>query len=211
VTTELPVDLAASAPRAEPVRRSWRALFFAPVGDGQRRRRGSDAARLILAVLAVVCAVLVLRSNSHPEGVITHFLSPPPYGVRWLVALFWIGGSFGTIAFLLLVAGLARRWMVMRDLAAAAAGTLIVSGLLVAALGASGGRPHSIEFYGYTLSFPVLHVALALSVATAGLPYLSRTVQRLIELMSSSPCSPPWSPATASRPTSSAAWRSAGA
>ena len=183
MTTELPVDLAASAPRAEPVRRSWRALFFAPVGDGQRRRRGSDAARLILAVLAVVCAVLVLRSNSHPEGVITHFLSPPPYGVRWLVALFWIGGSFGTIAFLLLVAGLARRWMVMRDLAAAAAGTLIVSGLLVAALGASGGRPHSIEFYGYTLSFPVLHVAVALSVATAGLPYLSRTVQRLIELI----------------------------
>ena len=131
----------------------------------------------------MLCAVLVLRSNSHPEDVITHVLSPPPYGIRWLVTLFWIGGSFGTIAFLLVTASLAKRWMVVRDLAASAVGTLVVSGILVLALGASGGRPRSIEFYGYVLSFPVLHVALALSVATAGLPYLSRTVQRLIELI----------------------------
>ncbi len=160
-----------------------RAIFFAPIGDGQRRRRGSDGVRVILAFLAVLCAVLVLRSNSHPEDVITHVLSPPPYGIRWLVTLFWIGGSFGTIAFLLLTASLAKRWTVVRDLAASAIGTLVVSGLLILALGASGGRPHSIEYYGYVLSFPVLHVALALSVATAGLPYLSRTVQRLIELV----------------------------
>ena len=164
-------------------RTAGRAIFFAPIGDGQRRRRGSDGVRLILASLAVLCAVLVLRSNSHPEDVITHVLSPPPYGIRWLVTLFWIGGSFGTIAFLLVIASLAKRWMVVRDLAASAVGTLVVSGILVLALGASGGRPRSIEFYGYVLSFPVLHVALALGVATAGLPYLSRTVQRLIELI----------------------------
>ena len=165
------------------VRTAGRAIFFAPIGDGQRRRRGSDGVRLILASLAVLCAVLVLRSNSHPEDVITHVLSPPPYGIRWLVTLFWIGGSFGTIAFLLVTASLAKRWMVVRDLAASAVGTLVVSRIFVLALGASGGRPHSVEFYGYVLSFPVLHVALALSVATAGLPYLSRTVQRLIELI----------------------------
>jgi glycosyltransferase 2 family protein len=182
MSTESPA-LAESTSATRRARKSWRAIFFAPIGDGRRRRRGSDGARVILAVLAVLCAVLVLRSNSHPEDVITHVLSPPPFGVRWLVTLFWIGGSFGTIAFLVLMAALAERWEVVRDLAAAAAGTLIVSGLLVLALGASGGRPHSVEFDGYTLSFPVLHVALALSVATAGLPYLSRTVQRLIELI----------------------------
>jgi glycosyltransferase 2 family protein len=164
-------------------RTAGRAIFFAPIGDGRRRRRGSDCVRLILAFLAVLCAVVVLRSNSHPEDVITHVLSPPPYGIRWLVTLIWIGGSFGTIAFLLLIAGLAKRWMVLRDLAASAVGTFVVSGLLVLGLGASGGRPRSTEFYGYVLSFPVLHVALALSVATAALPYLSRTVQRLIELI----------------------------
>jgi glycosyltransferase 2 family protein len=182
VATETPA--VAESPSVEQrARRSWRAIFFAPIGDGRRRRRGSDGVRLIVAVLATLCAVLVLRSNSHPEDVITHVLSPPPYGVRWLVTLFWIGGSFGTIGFLLLLASLAKRWTVVRDLAFAAVGTLVVTGLLIVVLGASGGRPHSIEFEGYTLSFPVLHVALAVGVATAGLPYLSRTVQRLIELI----------------------------
>ena len=182
MSTESPT-IAESESASDRTRRSWRAVLFAPIGDGRRRRRGSDGVRLIVAILAVVCAVLVLRSNSHPEDVITHVLSPAPYGVRWLVTLFWIGGSFGTIAFLVLMACLAKRWSVVRDLAVAAAGTLAVSGLLILALGASGGRPHSIEFDGYTLSFPVLHVALALSIATVGLPYLSRTVQRLIEFI----------------------------
>src|SRR6516164_5470318 len=182
MSTQVPAGIDSSA-ATKSARMSWRAILFAPIGDGRRRRRGSDAVRLILASLAVLCAVLVLRSNSHPEDVITHVLSPPPYGIRWLVTLVWIGGSFGTIAFLLAVASLAKRWMVVRDLAASAIGTLVVAGILVLALGASGGRPRSIEFYGYVLSFPVLHVALAMSVATAGLPYLSRTVQRLIELI----------------------------
>ena len=35
---------------------------------------------------------------------------------------------------------------------------------------------------GYDLSFPVLQIALFMAVATAALPYLSRGVQRLIEI-----------------------------
>ena len=35
---------------------------------------------------------------------------------------------------------------------------------------------------GYDLSFPVLRIALFMAVTTAALPYLARTVQRLIEL-----------------------------
>lgn len=173
-------------PSSEPrptLEASWRPVLFAPLGDGQRRRRGSDGVRLILAVLAVFCAVVVLRSNSHPEDVVTHALSPPPLGVRWLVDVFWIGGSFGTIAFLLLLAVATRRWIVLRDLAVAAVATLAVTGLLVLALGASGGRPPSVHFDGYTLSFPVLHVALTIGVGCAALPYLSRATQRLIELV----------------------------
>jgi len=78
-------------------------------------------------------------------------LSPPPNGVRWLVAVFWIGGSFGTVAVLLLLAALRRRWDVLRDLALAAAGTLAMSGILVLLLGAAGGRPHTVHFDGYNL------------------------------------------------------------
>ena len=161
--------------------RDWRSLIFAPLGDGQRRRRGSDAVRLAVAVLATLCAVLVVQSNSRPEEVVAGVLSPPPNGVRWLVAVFWIGGSFGTVAVLLLLAALRRRWDVLRDLALAAAGTLAMSGILVLLLGAAGGRPHTVHFDGYNLSFPVLHVSVAVGVATVGLPYLARGVQRLIE------------------------------
>jgi undecaprenyl-diphosphatase len=161
--------------------RDWRSLIFAPLGDGQRRRRGSDAVRLAVAVLATLCAVLVVQSNSRPEEVVAGVLSPPPNGVRWMVDVFWIGGSFGTVAVLLLLAALRRRWDVLRDLALAAAGALAVSGILVLLLGAAGGRPHTIHFDGYNLSFPVLHVAVAVGVATVGLPYLARGVQRLIE------------------------------
>ena len=90
MTTQVPSGIESSSATAS-VRMSWRAILFAPIGDDQRRRRGSDAVRLILASLAVLCAVLVLRSNSHPEDVIAHVLSPPPYGIRWLVTLIWIG------------------------------------------------------------------------------------------------------------------------
>jgi glycosyltransferase 2 family protein len=161
--------------------RDWRSVVFAPLGDGQRRRRGSDGVRLAVAVLATVCAILALQSNSRPEQVIAGVLSPPPDGVRWLVDVFWIGGSFGTVAALLLLASVRRRWDALRDLAIAAGGALAVSGILVLALGAAGGRPDTVSFTGYHLSFPVLHVAVAVGVATAGLPYLARGVQRLIE------------------------------
>src|SRR5262245_56552439 len=161
--------------------RDWRSLIFAPLGDGQRRRRGSDGVRLAVAVLATLCAVLIVQSNLRPEVVVAGVLSPPPNGVRWLVDVFWIGGSFGTVAALLLLAALRRRWDVLRDLAIAAAGALVVSGILVLFLGAAGGRPDTVHFAGYSLSFPVLHIAVAVAVATVGLPYLARGVQRLIE------------------------------
>ena len=159
----------------------WRSLIFAPLGDGQRRRRGSDGVRLAVAVLGTLCAVLAVRSNSRPEQIIAGVLSPPPDGVRWLVNVFWIGGSFGTVAVLLLLAALRRRWDVLRDLAIAAGGALAVSGILVLILGAAGGRPDTVRFDGYSLNFPVLHVAVAVAVATVALPYLARGVQRLIE------------------------------
>ena len=93
-----------------PLVRDWRSLLFAPLGDGQRRRRGSDGIRLAVAVLATLCAVLAVQSNSRPEQVIADVLFPSPDGIRWLIDVFWIGGSFGTVAVLLLLAALRRRW-----------------------------------------------------------------------------------------------------
>jgi uncharacterized membrane protein YbhN (UPF0104 family) len=77
---------------------------------------------------------------------------------------------------------LARRWEVARDIGLSAAGTAAVCGILIALLGSRGGRPGGIVIHGYYMSFPVLQIALFMAVATAGLPYLARGVQRLIEI-----------------------------
>jgi len=49
--------------------------------------------------------------------------------------------------------------------------------------GMTGGRPNDASLAGYNLDYPVAIVAVAVAVTMAALPYLSRTVQRLAELV----------------------------
>lgn len=87
---------------------SWRAILFAPVGDGQTRRRGSDAFRVGAAVLAVLLCWLFTRANSNAEHDIASTLASPPQGLRWLITVIWWVASFGVIA-LIAVLALANR------------------------------------------------------------------------------------------------------
>ena len=156
--------------------------MFAPVGDGQRRRRGSDGVRLAAAVLALVCCVLVIHYNSRIDQAIVQVINPPPRSITWLVTVVYQAGSFGVVIVLVALALVARRWEIARDIALSAAVTAAVSGILVLLLGSRGGRPSGIVIDGYDLTFPVLQIALFMAVATAALPYLARGVQRLIEI-----------------------------
>jgi len=165
-----------------PLRRGWRSVLFAPIGDGQRRRRGSDGVRLAAAVLALVCCLLVIRYDSRIDRAIVAVIHPPPWSITWLVTVVYQAGSVGVAVVLVLLAVLARRWEVARDLALSAAGAAAVTGILVAVLGSRGGRPPGVVIGGYHMSFPVLQVAMFAAVATAALPYLARGVQRLIEI-----------------------------
>ena len=157
--------------------------MFAPVGDGQRRRRGTDGARLAGAVLALLCCVLVIRYDSRVDRAIVDVIHPPPRSITWLVTLVYQAGSIGIVIALVALALVARRWEIARDIGLSAAGTAAVSGILVLLLGSHGGRPSGIVINGYDLSFPVLQIALFMAVATAALPYLARGVQRLIEVV----------------------------
>jgi glycosyltransferase 2 family protein len=161
--------------------RGWRSVIFAPVGDGQRRRRGSDGARLALSVLALVACVLVIRYDSRVDRAIVQVIHPPPRSITWLVTVVYQAGSLGVAFVLVALALIARRWEIARDIALSAAGAAAVSGILVVLLGSRGGRPSGIVINGYDLSFPVLRIALFMAVTTAALPYLARGVQRLIE------------------------------
>ncbi len=160
----------------------WRSVMFAPVGDGQRRRRGSDGVRLALAVLALACCVLIIHYNSRIDQAIAQVIHPPPRSITWLVTVVYQAGSIGVVIVLVGLALVARRWEIARDLALSAAGAAAVSGILVLLLGSRGGRPSGIVINGYDMTFPVLQIALFAAVATAALPYLARSVQCLIEI-----------------------------
>ena len=162
--------------------RGWRSVIFAPVGSGQRRRRGSDGVRLAAAVVALVCCLLVIRYDSRVDRAITQVIHPPPWSITWLVTVVYQVGSIGVAVVLIGLALLARRWEIARDIGLSAAGTAAVCGILIAVLGSRGGRPAGIVIDGYEMSFPVLQIALFMAVATAGLPYLARGVQRIIEI-----------------------------
>ena len=172
----------ASAPPEQHLLRGWRSVMFAPVGSGQRRRRGSDGVRLAAAVLILVCCLLVIRYDSRVDRAITQVIHPPPWSITWLVTVVYQAGSIGVAIVLVALALLARRWEIARDIGLSAAGTAAVCGILIAVLGSRGGRPAGIVIDGYDMSFPVLQIALFMAVATAGLPYLARGVQRIIEI-----------------------------
>jgi glycosyltransferase 2 family protein len=170
------------SPPTQRLLRGWRSVLFAPVGDGQRRRRGSDGVRLAAALLALLCCLLIIRYDSRIDRAITQVVHPPPWSITWLVTVVYQAGSVGVAVFLVLLAVVARRWEVARDIGLSAAGTAAACGILIVVLGSRGGRPAGIVIDDYHLSFPVLQIALFMAVATAALPYLARGVQRLIEI-----------------------------
>ena len=161
---------------------SWRAIFFAPVGDGQTRRRGSDAVRLALSVLVVLLCLVVTRVNSSSETAVVKALTPVPNGIIWLVTTAGWVGSLGLVAVVALLALASKRITVIRDTILSGAGAWLTGILLGFQFGPFAGRPTGSAPHGYDLSFPVARVAATVAVASAAMPYLSRWMQRSIQV-----------------------------
>jgi uncharacterized membrane protein YbhN (UPF0104 family) len=176
------IETAADPPVPSPWQR-WRSIAFAPIGDGQRRRRGSDGIRIAAAVVGLLACLLVISYGYRVDRTITRVVSPPPGSIDWLVTTVYDVGAFGVAAVLVVLALVARRWEVARDLGVSVLATGAVTGLLILVLGADGGRGTGVVIDGYSVTFPVFQIAAFMAIATAALPYLARTVQRLVELV----------------------------
>ena len=162
--------------------RSWRAVLFAPVGDGQTRRRGSDAVRLGLSVLVVVLCAFAVRVNPASEKAVVNALTPVPNGIVWLVTTAGWLSSLGLVTVVAVLALISRRAAVIRDTFLSGAGAWLLGVLLGVEFGPFGGRPPGGAPHGYDLSFPVARVAATVAVASAAMPYLSRWLQRSIQV-----------------------------
>ena len=159
----------------------WRAIVFAPVGDGQTRRRGSDAVKLGLAVLALVICWLGTKTNSGLEHTIATTLGSPPDGVRWLIASIWWIASLGVVAVIAFMTLMSRRLSAIRDIAISGVTAWLLCIISAVLFGTDGGRPPASGYTHVDLAFPVARVAATVGVVTAALPYFSRWLQLLLE------------------------------
>jgi glycosyltransferase 2 family protein len=182
VSDHLPEADHSSPDDASTIGRGWRSVVFAPIGEGQRRRRGSDGTRLAAAALALFTCLVVIRYNSRIDRAIVQVIHPAPRSITWMVTVVYDLGAFGITIALVVLALLARRWVVARDIGLSVLASAVVSGVLIVLLGGNGNRPSGVMIDGYHLRFPVLQIAAFMAIATAALPYLSRGLQRLIEL-----------------------------
>ena len=169
-------------PRRPRAGNTWRAILFAPVGDGQTRRRGSDGFRVGLSVLVILLCWLAIKVNPSSERAVVNAVTPVPNGLSWLVTSVFVIASIGLIAVVVLLAVISRRTAVIRDTVLSGAGAWLVCVVLNQVFGVDGGRPTSGAPHGYDLGFPVARVAATVAVASAALPYLSRWLQRSIQV-----------------------------
>ncbi len=159
----------------------WRAIVFAPVGDGQTRRRGSDAVKLGLAVVALAVCWLATKTNSGLEHTVATTLGSPPNGVRWLISSIWWIASVGVIAVIAVMTLVSRKLSAIRDIAVSGLAAWMLCIISAVVLGTDGGRPPASGYTHVDLAFPVARVAATVGVVTAALPYFSRWLQLLLE------------------------------
>ena len=160
-----------------------RAAVLGPRGGGTTRRRASDAFRLGLAAVVVAVSIPVMRANSAAELWLVHALNPPPETIRWLVtSIFWLG-SAGVIVLLVVLGLLVPRLAALRWTALAALVTWGICLLLSELLGSTAGRPDTGSLTGLDATYPVTQLAVTIAVAAIALPYLSRPLHRLAQVL----------------------------
>jgi glycosyltransferase 2 family protein len=187
MTPELPPTASdgrteSSTPSPAPItpNATWRTAFFSSIAPNERNRSGSDATRLILAIVVVLVIIIAYRTNPSFEKWWVNFAVPPPSGAAWLLSSFFVLGTAGAAVLLSVFALGVRRRDLVTDLAAAAVVGVVLSYAVQAALGVSVGRPVESVFRHVNVGFPVPIVVAVVSMGIVGRPYFARDVRRFV-------------------------------
>ncbi|OWY60826.1 hypothetical protein B7486_67090, partial [cyanobacterium TDX16] len=114
---------------------------FGVVGDTRRRRRPSDALRVLTMVVLLALTLALLEGGAELDRRLAADLLPLPS--PWAGAAevaFWAAPSLAALL-CLFVAVRGRRWAIGRDVVLAVLASGVVVGLVRAAFGDDGGRP----------------------------------------------------------------------
>ena len=144
-----------------------------------RRRSGLDALRLATSIVALLFLRMVIIASGPTERSFIHFIRPVPLGLSWLVTSLWLVTTIGVVALLAISALIASQRRVVIDLATAAGIALLISFLMNKILGV-------LAIPGVTdisHAYPPIILSCSSAATLVALPYLSRAVQRLLEIM----------------------------
>ena len=156
-------------------------ILLAPVGDGTRRRLGSDVARLIASLFIVLVGGLLIGGRSDVQGKIVEAVHPPPLGISWLITMLWVLGTLGVLAVAVVITVLHHRLEVLRDLVVGAGIALAICLGLQWLFGTTAGFSFDKGLDGVNLGYPTPLLAAAAASALTIRPYLSRGLQRSME------------------------------
>jgi uncharacterized membrane protein YbhN (UPF0104 family) len=163
-------------------RRSLATIFLAPKGDGSRRRSGTDAGKVLIALIVFLVLWVGLSSRARLQADIVSAFHPPAFGLSWLVTTLWWVTSVGTVVLVLGAAVLSRRFEIFRDLGVSAGlgwGLSVLTQQLFSQIARFPASSQSLV-PGVKLGFPVPALTTAVAVILASFPYLSRHLQRLL-------------------------------
>jgi undecaprenyl-diphosphatase len=160
--------------------------FFGPASELPERRRASDWIRLVIGV--VVFSLLLWHHNheSLAEKDVFQALHALPQGAASAVQLFYGLGAVWAVAIIVVVAFVGKRRRLGRDLLVAGVATWAIARLIIALeAGTSFGRGLDVIFTArvYALEFPGTRVAIMAAIVAVGIPYLSRPVRRLGQVL----------------------------
>ena len=163
--------------------RPWAALLIAPFGDGVRRRSATDLVKLLLSVIGLFIMGLLTARSNHVQEAISNALHPPPQGISWLIRAMWVAGSFGVALLVLAVVAVARRLEVLRDVASSVILAYLACLGIQTVFGVSAGFHPDPNFHNVNVGFPVPFLAIGTAAAFTIRPYLSRGLQRALEVL----------------------------
>jgi uncharacterized protein (TIRG00374 family) len=160
-------------------------VFLAPRGLGARRRSATDVVKLVAALLGFAILWFGLSPRVRLQVDLINALHPPALGLSWLVRTLWVVVSAGVVLAIMLAALLGRRLEILRDLAVAGAVAWAVSVGSQHVFGVAARFPSSWFqlVHGVDLGFPVPGLAVSVAVILASFPYLSRWVQRFLDVI----------------------------